>query len=106
MGEKLTSFDTFRRLKEAQEAEQRERRAAVRGEATRAGYDEIVSLVEDTARVVDRLENGLKRAIGREIAYGTQIDADEVRALARRYERLSWYLHGQLRAILDGSRKR
>ncbi len=63
-------------------------------------------MVEDTARVVDHLENGLKRSLAREIAYGTQIDTHEVRALARRYERLSWYLHGQLRAILDGSRKR
>ena len=100
MSEKLTTLSTFRRLKAAEEDA---RAASRRTDEARDGAQAVAALVEETARLVERLEGGLKRAIAAEIAAGGSVEADQIRALLRRYERLSWHLPGQLRAILDAA---
>ena len=105
MDEKLTPFETFSRLKAAQDAEQAGRADAARHGDARAGADALGDLVDQTERMVQRLEAGLKRSLAEEVAGGGSVDEDEIRALLRRYERLSWHLHGHLRAILHGARK-
>jgi hypothetical protein len=105
MDEKLTPFETFSRLKAAQDAGQVARADAARHGDARAGADALGDLVEQTERMVQRLEAGLKRALAEEVASGRGLDEEEIRVLLRRYERLSWHLHGHLRAILHGARK-
>ena len=105
MDEKLTSFETFSRLKAAQDAQQVARSdAPYRGDA-RAGAEALSSLVDETAHMVERLEAGLKRSLAQAVAGDGGVDEDEIRALLRRYERLSWHLHGHLRAILQSTPK-
>ena len=105
MSEKLTTLETFKRLKAAREAEHDARAAGRRTDEARDGAAAVAALVEETARMVERLDGGLKRAIAAEIAAGGSVKADQIRALLRRYERLSWHLHGHLRAILDAAAK-
>ena len=102
MSEKLTTLETFRRLKAAAEDA---RAAGRRTDEARDGAAAMAALVEETARLVERLDGGLKRAIAAEIAAGGSVKVDQIRALLRRYERLSWHLHGHLRAILDAAAK-
>jgi hypothetical protein len=96
MDEKLTSFETFSRRKAEQDD-------AGRRDAARAGVAELEDPVAETERLVQRLDQGLKRTVSGEV--GTTVGEDEIRALLRRYERASWHLHGDLRAILHGARK-
>jgi len=105
MGDKLTPFETFRQLKERQRAEERARAESARGEEARAGLTEIMAVIEDTGRLVGRLQGGLKRELAHALARGEASGVDGMRNLVRRYERLSWELHGQLRAVLEGARK-
>ena len=102
MSEKPTTLATFRRQKAAAADA---RAASRRTDEARDGAQAVADLVEETARLVARLDAGLKRAIAAEIAAGGSVEADRIRALLRRYERLSWHLHGQLRAILDAAAK-
>jgi hypothetical protein len=104
MTEKLTPFETFRELKARQQATARARTQEAGGGA-QAALGEIMSVVEDTDRLVSRLQGGLKHELARELARGDARGLDGMRDLVRRYERLSWELHGQLRAVLEGARK-
>jgi len=105
MDEKLTSFETFSRLKAVQDAQQEARSdAAYRGDA-RAGAEALRGLVDETAHMVERLETDLKRSLAQAVAGDGGVDEDEIRTLLRRYERLSWHLHGHLRAILQSTHK-
>lgn len=104
MSDKLTTFETFRELKARQQAEERARQHEGEGGAP-AGIVEVMSVVEDTARLVGRLQGGLKHELARALAQGEAGGTDGMRDLVRRYERLSWELHGQLRAVLEGARK-
>jgi len=105
MADKLTSFETFQRLKRDQETVLRERNDAERNVATRAGFEDIVSLIENTESLAARLENGLKRDLGQSAAAGELVEIKALRHLVRRYERYSWQLHDQLRGILDRARR-
>ncbi len=105
MADKLTSFETFQRLKRNQETQQRERGDAERSEATRAGFEDIVSLIDNTESLAGRLEDGLKRDLGQRAATGELVEIEALRHLVRRYERYSWQLHDQLRGILDRARR-
>jgi len=104
MTDKLTPFETFRELKARQQGADRARQNEARG-GTPAALGEITSVVEDTGRLVGRLQGGLKHELARELARGEAGGIDGMRDLVRRYERLSWELHGQLRAVLEGARK-
>lgn len=104
MTDKLTPFETFRELKARQQAGDQARRDEAQAGAP-AALGEIMSVVEDTGRLVARLQGGLKHELARELARGEEVGIDGMRDLVRRYERLSWELHGQLRAVLEGARK-
>jgi len=105
MADKLTSFETFQRLKRNQETELRERDNAERDSAIRAGFDDIVGLIDNTEALAGRLEHGLKRELGQHAAAGDLVEIEALRHLVRRYERYSWQLHDQLRGILDRARR-
>lgn len=105
MADKLTSFETFQRLKRQQENIFRERDDAERDEATRACFDDIVALIDRTEALAARLEQGLKRDLAHSAAAGDLVETEALRRLLRRYERYSWQLHDQLRGILDRARR-
>ncbi len=105
MADKLTSFETFQRLRRNQESEQRERDNAARENAARAGFEDIVELVESTEAMAARLDDGLKRELAQRAATGELVEIEALRHLVRRYERYSWQLHEQLRTILDRARR-
>lgn len=105
MANNLTSFETFQRLKREQATELRERDDAERTGAMRAGFDDIVSLIDNTESLAARLEDGLKRDLGQSAAAGELVEIEALRHLVRRYERYSWQLHDQLRGILDRARR-
>lgn len=105
MADKLTSFETFQRLKRHQESAQRERNDAELESVVRAGFEDIVGLVEDTEALAARLEDGLKRDLAKRAAAGELVEVEALRHLVRRYERYSWQLHEQLRGILDRARR-
>ena len=105
MADKLTSFETFQRLRRDQESVQRERDDAERESAVRAGFEDIIGLVESTEALAARLEDGLKRELAQRAATGELVEVEALRHLVRRYERYSWQLHEQLRGILDRARR-
>jgi len=105
MAGKLTSFETFRQLRQDRDEEQRARDAAQREGEARAGLADIARLVDDTGRLVARLQDGLKRQIGLRVARGELVDVEALHHLIRRYERLSWQLHGELRGVLERARR-
>ena len=105
MANNLTSFETFQRLKREQATELRERDDAERSIAMRAGFDDIVSLIDNTEALAARLEDGLKRDLGQCAAAGELVEIEALRHLVRRYERYSWQLHDQLRGSLDRARR-
>ncbi len=102
MDEKLTSFDEFKRLRDQQREQDR---GETPGNAAQSGYAELVALVNETARLVQVLDDGLQRDLAKAVAGGEVVERGEVADLVRNYERLSWRLYGQLRSIIDSSRK-
>lgn len=105
MADKLTSFETFQRLKREQESSLRERDVTERDVATRACFEEIITLVDNTETLAGQLEDGLKRDLGQIAAAGELVETEALRHLLRRYERYSWQIHDQLRGILDRARR-
>lgn len=105
MDENLTSFETFQRLKLAHEEAGVARDQAERAADAAQCLRDIVRLLEDTQAMIDRLEGGMRREVGHQIAGGKLTEADSLRAMVRQYERASWELHGQLRGILDRARR-
>jgi hypothetical protein len=68
-------------------------------------YERLLALLDETEGLVQKLDDGLQRDLSRGVALGRPAPRDHLDALIRGYERLSWRLHGQLRHILDTSRK-
>ncbi len=106
MTEKLTSFNEFKRLKSRRMMEVARQGEVARNRDAAETYKELVQLVEQTNRLVKRLEAGRQRELAAAIARGNIGEPESVAPLVRSYERLSWRLYGQLRYILDASRKR
>ncbi len=106
MEDKLTTFNEFKKRKAEQGEHERARDTAERADAARDAYRDLTALLDETARLVRALEDGLGRDLAKAIASGDIAGAEAVAALVRGYERLSWRLHGQLRHIQDASRRR
>lgn len=103
MEDKLTSFDEFKKRKGEHEDA---RDTAERVGAAREAYRDLTVLLDETARLVRALEDGVQRDLTKAIASGDIADADAVADLVRGYERQSWRLYGQLRHIQNASRRR
>lgn len=99
MTDKVTDLEAFKRDKN--------RRAAAddRDQAVADQHAALQDLLDETARTVQALDQGMDRALARALARGEVGSRDSMRELAQRYERLSWRLCGQLRYILDKGRK-
>jgi|TARA_B100000614_G_scaffold216256_1_gene200944 hypothetical protein len=101
----VTPFDEFRRLKDQQEDEGRNQEKLESHNAACGAYADLVRYLEETARLVEALDHETSRALAKAIAEGEVAEREDLRKIAYAYERLSWRLCGQLRAILDGIRK-
>ena len=105
MDDKLTSFETFRQLREARDTAGEARDQAERAADASQCLGDIMRLLDDTQAMIDRLEDGMRREVGQQIAQGRLVEAESLRQMVRHYERASWQLHGQLRGILDRARR-
>ena len=106
MEDKLTTFNEFKKRKAEQGEHERARDTAERTDAARDAYRDLGALLDETARLVRALDEGLQRDLAKAIASGDVADSDSVADLVRGYERLSWRLYGQLRHIQNASRRR
>lgn len=105
MAETLTPFEEFKRLKGRQARPQRNAGSAAAEHAAHAAYAALVALIQDTARLVKRLDHGAEHSLAQAIARAAVAERAELVELARARPRLSWRPDGQLRAILDAARK-
>lgn len=68
-------------------------------------YGDLVALIRDTEQVADALQCDLRQDAAQDIAAGRILNQDQLAAVIRQYERVSWLLHGQLSNLLKSTKK-
>lgn len=106
MSYNLTSFGDFKKFREQRQHNGTKSEDCLEEARVRAVHIDLLSLVQETERLVNVLGNGAQRELATAVANNKITDQESLCRLSKVYERVAWRLHGQLRYMTHGAQKK